>query len=240
MKTFFIEAKVDAEILLEAAHVAQLPMSIGLVTNIQHLHRLEDVRTQLEAAGKRVTIIKGFHSKHAGQMYGCDFPANTDSDIEAVLFIGTGRFHPRGTLASGKELFVFDPVNRHFYRLDPYEAEEEQRKIKAAYAKFLHSTEIGILVSTKPGQLHLKAGQALKRIYPDKNYYYLVSDTVDFTELQNFPFIECYVNTACPRMMEDYDKFSRPVINIEELMRNLGPEQRAATKHPYPLYTQVA
>ncbi|MBI2574847.1 diphthamide synthesis protein [Candidatus Woesearchaeota archaeon] len=241
MKTFFIAAKLNVDVLLEDGHISQLPQSIGLSTNIQHAHKLDELKAQLEKAGKAVTVIKGFHSRAEGQVYGCDFPSaiGSNDEIEAVLFVGTGRFHPRGMFGSKKPVFIYDPVNRHFFLMDPKDAEKEERKARVAMLKFLHATEVGVLVSTKPGQLHLKAGEALKRIYPDKNFYFLVCDTLDFTELANFTFIDVFVNTACPRLMEDYDKFDKPIINIEEVMQSLSPEQKELKNHSYPLYTQV-
>ncbi|MBI3033926.1 diphthamide synthesis protein [Candidatus Woesearchaeota archaeon] len=239
MKTFFIEARLSEAILLSEEHIRQLPEKIGLITNIQHIHKLGELREQLESSGKKVTVLKGFHSMYQGQMYGCDFPAVIDGSIDAVLFVGTGKFHPRGIFDSKKRLFIYDPVNRQFLEVDRKDAEREELKKKAGYIRFLHATEIGVIISTKPGQLHNRAAEALKRVYPDKNFYLLVCDTIDFTELQNFTFIDCFVNTACPRLMEDYDKFPKPMINAEELLRNLTPEQKEAKKHPYPLYSGV-
>ncbi len=217
MKTLFIEAKLNESLILKSEQIKQLPQSIGLVTNVQHVHKLPELKEQLEKSGKKVFLLKGFHSKYAGQMYGCDFPEEVAEPVEAVLFIGTGKFHPRGIFQSKKEIFIYDPINRNLHKADQREAEKEEKKKKAAFIKFLHSTEVGVLVSAKPGQLRLKIGQELKRIYPDKNFYFLVCDTIDFSEMQNFTFIECFVNTACPRLMEDYDKFGKPVLNIKDL-----------------------
>ncbi|MBI2142477.1 diphthamide synthesis protein [Candidatus Woesearchaeota archaeon] len=241
MKTFFIAAKADVDVLLEDRHMRQLPQKIGLVSNIQHAHKLGGLKEQLEKAGRAVTVIRGFHSRAEGQVYGCDFPAAivSNDEIDALLFVGTGRFHPRGMFAAKKPVFIYDPLNRLFFLMDPKDAGKEERKAKVAMLKFLHATEVGVLVSTKPGQLHLKAGEALKRIYPGKNFYFLVCDTLDFTELANFTFIECFVNTACPRLMEDYDKFEKPIINIEEVMQGLSAKQKELKSHRYPLYTQV-
>jgi diphthamide biosynthesis enzyme Dph1/Dph2-like protein len=56
---------------------------------------------------------------------------------------------------------------------------------------------------------------------------------VEFQELENFPFIEVFVNTACPRIgLEDQKKFPRPVVNladVEELADNSLPGDK------YPL-----
>ncbi len=234
MKTFFIAAKLNESILLNEKQLKQLPKDIALVTNIQHVHKLEELKKQIEATGRKTRIIKGFHSRQQGQMYGCDFPADSSP---AVLFVGTGKFHPRGIFGTGKEIYIYDPVNKNLSKADPKDAEREEAKKKAGYIRFLHATEIGVIISTKPGQMHNRAAEALKKIYPDKNFYMLICDTIDFTELGNFTFVECFVNTACPRLLEDYDKFPNPMVNIEYLMKNLTPEQKELKKHLYPLFS---
>jgi len=83
----------------------------------------------------------------------------------------------------------------------------------------LNSKEVGVLVSTKPGQNQIKKAYELERKYPDKNFYFLLFDTIDFTELENFPFIECFVNTACPRIAYDEaEKIGKAVANVDDLL----------------------
>ncbi len=237
MKTLFIEAKLNESLILSEDHLRQLPKSIGLITNVQHVHKLPELKDQIEKTGRKITLLKGFHAAHQGQTFGCDFPEKADDSIDAILFVGTGKFHPRGIFKSKKDVYIYDPVNKNLHKADPKEAEDEEKKKKGAMLKFLHSTEIGVVVSTKPGQLHLKAGQALKNLFRDKNFYFLLCDTIDFSELQNFPFIECFVNTSCPRLMEDREKFPKAVVNIEEIYKNLTPEQIKEKKHKYPLFS---
>ncbi len=228
MKTLFIEAKLNESLILPKEHLRQLPKNIGLITNVQHVHKLPELKEQIEKSGRKVTLLKGFHTAHPGQTFGCDFPELIDDSIDAILFVGTGNFHPRGMFKSKKTVYIYDPVNKNFHKTDSKEAEKEEKKKKGAMLKFLHSTEIGVVVSTKPGQLHLKAGQELKNMFKEKNFYFLLCDTIDFAELQNFPFIECFVNTSCPRLMEDREKFPKPVINIEDAFK-ISPAEK---KHP--------
>ena len=87
-----------------------------------------------------------------------------------------------------------------------------------ALTKFVASYEIGVLLTTKPGQCQAKKAWALEEKYPDKRFYFLVADTFDFSDLENYPFIECFVNSACPRIgYDDSIKFRKPVVNIDEL-----------------------
>ena len=49
-----------------------------------------------------------------------------------------------------------------------------------------------------------------------------VTDTLDFAELENFPFIECYVNTMCPRIgMDDTIRTAKPIVNIDDIKADM-------------------
>ncbi|MBU4283524.1 MAG: diphthamide synthesis protein, partial [Nanoarchaeota archaeon] len=87
-----------------------------------------------------------------------------------------------------------------------------------ALIKFLSSKEIGVILTTKPGQEQLKEAFELKNKFKDKNFYFLIFDTIDFNQLENFPFIECFVNTACPRIaLDDSIKIGKAIINLEDI-----------------------
>jgi len=77
------------------------------------------------------------------------------------------------------------------------------------------------LITTKPGQNNLKKALELKSNdkYKDKNFYFFLDDTVNFAELENFNFIDCWINTACPRIaFDDSIKMIKPILNIIELL----------------------
>ena len=103
--------------------------------------------------------------------------------------------------------------------MDMSEIERALKKQKATLMKFLRSDTIGIINTIKPGQEHLKVGYTLEEKYPDKKFYHFVDDVVSFNQLENFPFIEVWVNTACPRIgLDDQDKFKKGVININDAL----------------------
>ena len=72
MKTLFIEARSKINIKLPNSAYSKLPHNIALLTTIQHIHKIRDVKKQLEKNGKKVFLIKGKHSKYKGQILGCD------------------------------------------------------------------------------------------------------------------------------------------------------------------------
>ena len=99
------------------------------------------------------------------------------------------------------------------------ETKKMQQMQKAGLTKFHTSKEIGLLISTKPGQYNLKAAKQLEKKYPKKKFYFMLFDTLDFTQLENFPFIDCYVNTACPRISyDDYEKSEKKIIDISLIL----------------------
>ena len=222
MKTLFVEAKSDLEIKLTKKVFSKLPEKIALVTTVQHVHKIKDVKKELEKAGKKVRLIKGIHSKHHGQILGCDvIHIKPDKDIDAFFYIGTGKFHPQELLLiQEKPVFVFNPLSKKFHKLDKKIVEKIKKRKNGAYMKFLSSDKIGFIISTKTGQYNLKQAEQLESKYPKKKFYYLLFDTIDFNELENFPFIECFVNTACPRMAyDDAFKIRKSIINVEDLLK---------------------
>ncbi len=182
------------------------------------MSRLEVAKKKLEENGKKVLLLKAEHTLYHGQLLGCSIK-KFNGDFDAFLYIGDGLFHPKALmLKNTKPVFVFDPFSRQFLKLSENSVAEMKRKSQASLSKFLHRKEIGVLISTKPGQMQIKKAYDLEKKFPDKNFHFLLFDTIDFAELENFPFIQCFANTACPRISYDEaEKIGKAVINVEDL-----------------------
>ncbi|MFC1697011.1 diphthamide synthesis protein, partial [Nanoarchaeota archaeon] len=200
-----------------------LPNQIGLITTVQFVDQIDTIKEMLEGKGKKVFIGKSDKIPNKGQILGCNIEAATNikDKVDSFLYIGDGMFHPKLLLLKlEKDVFRFDPYSNKFEKLNRNEIEKIKKRQKGAMLKYLSSKEIGILVSTKPGQYNLDSANKLKKKLKQegKNAYILTADTFDFNELENFPFIECYVNTMCPRIgIDDTIRLNRPVINIDDL-----------------------
>lgn len=226
MKMLFIETKAKVSAELPRKLMAKLPRRLCLATSVQFRDQLPALRQQLEKSGKTVSLLKARHSKHVGQILGCGYSKMEfdASNTDAFLYIGDGMFHPEALLlGSDKDVCCFDPFTKELKKLEREWAGKIRKKEKGAMLAFLHADKVGVVVTVKTGQLGaqvaLKDVLSLQRKFPDKKFYYLVCGTIDFTQLANFPFVQCFVNTACNRMIDDYDKFPRPVINIEEVLK---------------------
>jgi len=206
MKTLFIEAKYDKPVQISEKIEEKLPSSLGLVSSIQFIDSLPLIKKQLK---NKKTII-------GGQILGCNVKnaEKIKNNVDAFLYIGDGRFHPLGVaLATKKPVYKFDPITQLFDKIDDIDIETYKNRKKGALLKFFNADTVGVLVSTKSGQyFDINQLVSLKKKYPQKKFYTFIADTIDYGQLENFPFIQTWVNTACPRIEEDIK-----VVNISEI-----------------------
>ncbi len=219
MKIMMVEGRYKGKINLSNLDATALPKNIGLVTTVQFLDFVDELKEYLES-NEKIIFIDKMKQKYEGQLLGCDIGAagKIKDNVDAFLYVGTGISHPLGiALVIEKDVFCYDPISALFSKIDWAQVERYNRKRKAAYMKFLEATEIGMLVSLKPGQNNFRKAVELKKQLKDKNCYIFAFDTLDFNQVENFPFIQCWVNTACNRILDDYEKFPKPLIDLSDI-----------------------
>ena len=219
MKIMMVESRYKGKISLSNLDAGTLPKKVGLATTVQFLDYVDEIKAFLEKSGKIIFSDK-IRQKYDTQLLGCDTGAaeKVKENVDAFLYIGTGIFHPLGiALNIDKDVFCYDPINAIMSKIDKSEVERYNKKRKAAYMKFLQATEIGILVSLKPGQNNFRKAIELKNQLKEKNCYIFAFDTLDFSQIENFPFIQCWVNTACNRILDDYSKFTKPLVDLSDI-----------------------
>ena len=201
--------------------------TIGLMTTVQHVHTLEEAKKMLLKSGKTVAIGDAGHAKYAGQVTGCDYTnaKAVSNEVEAFLLIGGGRFHAIGVaLATAKPTIVADPYERRAYNVD----EEVRRIINQRWASISEAKEakkFGVLIGLKSGQRRLGLAMALKEKLEKngRNTTLLALKEVAPEALLQFPYIEAFVNTACPRVsLDDKTRFHKPVLTPNETLVVLG------------------
>lgn len=219
MKTIFISAKYNGKIELDKIPLEELPKRLGLVTTAQFLDSIQEIKVYLEKNNKEVFIDKE-KQRNAGQLLGCDVGAaeKIQDNVDAFLYIGSGEFHPLGVgVNTKKDVFTFNPITSTFGKLSNEEIESYKKQKKARLSKFLAAENIGILVSLKPGQYSYKKAEEIKEKLNQqgKDAFIFVFDTLDANELNNFPFIDFWVNTLCPRIADDKDK--KNIIDMSQI-----------------------
>ena len=232
MKIMMVEGRYNGEIDLSNLDADVLPKKIGLATTVQFLDYVDGIKQFLQSKGKEIFVDK-MRQKYEGQLLGCDQGAavKIKDDVDAFIYIGTGVFHPLGiSLNVEKEVFCYDPLHAVMSKIDRKQVEKYNAKRKGAYLKFLEANEIGFLVSLKPGQNNFKKAVEWKSKLKGKNCYIFAFDTLDFNQVENFPFIECWVNTACNRILDDYDKFPKPLVDLSDIEKMEAKTELIAVK----------
>jgi len=200
---------------------------IGLVTTIQHVHVLEKVRKALLEAGKAIVIGDSSKTANPGQVIGCDF-SNAQviaEEVEAFLFFGGGRFHAIGVaLSTGKPVVVADPYLRQAYQLED-EVNRILRQRWASIDEAKKAKNFGVLIGLKVGQKRFKKALEIKKKLKkaNKKAFLIALREIAPERLMQFPSIDAYVNTACPRLsLDDAPKFKKPLLTPRELQVLLG------------------
>ena len=206
MKLLFIPAKSKLDLQISTLQIkkARLPKKIGLISTVQFVNNLQKIKTQLEKQGKKVFVGKNRTQNLAkGQILGCNIEAATTikDDVDAFLYIGTGKFHPLPiALATNKLVFCFNPETNQISKLDDKEILKAKALRKGQKLRYLTADKLGILVTIKPGQNKLKQAFSLRNKLKKqgKQCYIFMFDNFDENQLENWPEIECWINTTCP------------------------------------------
>lgn len=223
-RVVFVPVRVEADVrpVVEEALKRLEGRRIVLLTTVQHLHDLPKIEALLRSHGKEpVYGPDGGRVKAPAQLLGCDFRA-ARADGDALLYIGSGDFHPLGAaMATRRPVVAADPVTGQVRVLAVDELLEERRRVlkRAAGAR-----RWGVLVSPKPGQARgglarRLCGQAAARGWEARA---VLMDEVSPAKLLNFGF-EAWVNTACPRLaLDDGHRFEKPLLTPQEFEILLG------------------
>jgi 2-(3-amino-3-carboxypropyl)histidine synthase len=226
----YIEAR--AKIGIKEALTKSLPFleswnKIGLVTTVQHVHQLDEAKKLLEAAGKTVFVGNADSTKHPGQVLGCDFgnAQSVSEEVEAFLFVGGGRFHAMGvTLATGKPTIIADPYEELAYPIH----DNARRVIMQRWGNISEAKEakrFGVLISLKSGQMRMRAALDIKEKLErnGRKATLLALREVTPSALMQFPTLDAFVNTACPRLsLDDAPNYDKPLLYFNEALVLLG------------------
>ncbi|MFU8767891.1 MAG: diphthamide biosynthesis enzyme Dph2, partial [Candidatus Methanoperedens sp.] len=223
----FIEARSNVDVIpaVRAALEQIKEDKIGVITTVQHIHRLEEVCAFLRENGKECIVGKGdLRVGYPGQVLGCNFTA-ARVDCTEILYVGSGMFHPLGVaIATGKRVIAADPYLKTAVEVNP----ERLQRIRGGYiARSMDAKIFGIIVSSKTGQERMELAMKLRDIAVKhgKEAHILMMDLVTPDQLLNFK-ADAYVNTACPRItIDDAERFHVPVLTPQEFEVAVGERE---------------
>jgi 2-(3-amino-3-carboxypropyl)histidine synthase len=216
MKILYIEARkkkqedTDRDYVIDCTN---LPKKVTLAYSVQYINIAKSVKAFLEKKGFNIIGFK--------QVLGCT-KLSDEEKKHPILLISSGRFHAvnlaiQRNHSNQNKSAIYIYSNRIISKIDKEEIKKLKKDKELNLNKFFNSQNIGILVSTKPGQQNLKKAQELKnkikRKYPEKKVNLLISNNININELENFQ-IDIWINTACPGLAYDSSK----IINYDEIL----------------------
>ena len=205
-KVCFIElrSEVDVKHAVKTAVKELKGETVCVVSTVQHIHMLKDAISVIAQHGKNAVTGKSPMLRYAGQVLGCDFSA-AKVPCDEILFIGSGSFHPVGlALYTGMRVVAADPFTN---QLRIFYGEEERKKRYLAVARALDATTFGIIIGMKSGQCNLSEARRLREgaIRKGLNAYLIAMDEITEERLLAYE-ADAFVNTACPRLAEDFNR----------------------------------
>lgn len=233
MQTIMIEAMWEKEIILSDDFLSyvkeQSYKSVALFASVQFL-RLDTVKKQLSEIGVAVKTTKAKRTHVEGQILGCDayhdsFSEPIIQETDATLYVGDGMFHPKALLLSQifsgtiRPVLIWNPVTEKKQIITIADIQKQVNKMRANLMKYLTARSVGILVTVKPGQQYLRNAMQLKEHLEllGKKAYIFIDDDIQLSLLENYPFIDSWVNTACPRIgTDDLTTIESTLINLRE------------------------
>jgi 2-(3-amino-3-carboxypropyl)histidine synthase len=219
---FFIEAYSKIDVLKaveESLNELKNYQKIGLVTTIQHLNVLNDIKELLVENDKQVLTKEGAGTRE-GQVLGCNFSAIKDIDADAFLYVGSGNFHALGIkLFTEKPVIIADPYMGELRNIDEF----ADRILRIRFAKITMAKEaekFGIIVSSKKGQFRLDMAKSLKNMInkKGKEAFIIMLDIISPDLLLPYMNLDAFVVTACPRVaIDDANMYKKPLLTPKEL-----------------------
>jgi 2-(3-amino-3-carboxypropyl)histidine synthase len=227
--TVFVEMRDptgDPTALADAVVAAGVPPRLGLVASVQHLDLLATLEAALRARGFAPRVGRGDRRlAYAGQALGCNYTGAEEvaGEVDAFLFVGTGRFHPLGlAFAVDRPVWSLDP--RRGLVEPPIDRASLVRRRQLLVASVRDARRWGVLVSTFVGQNRSPTALALQaraRAH-GREAEILLAQRLDPSDLLGRN-VDAFVNTACPRIaLDDSANYPKPMLTPPEFLMALG------------------
>ncbi len=189
---------------------------IGLVSSLQYLNYVYYLKDKLKEYGFETVVPKD------PQILGCNVvnARVIEDKVDAFLVPTEGKFYVLGlALEINKPIFAFDLEKEEIYSL-----ENEKKKyltVKYFYLeKFKEAKKIALLVSWKKGQMFYDPIEIKKKLEKmgKEVVMILAMDEIDEKKLIGID-VDFYINLACPRIFDGYERFDKPILNWRDIER---------------------
>ncbi|RLF17567.1 MAG: diphthamide biosynthesis enzyme Dph2 [Thermoprotei archaeon] len=222
-----IKVEVDPQVVIDEIAKRRYKR-IGLSAIIQYVDLLDVVYNKLKDIGIEVYVGRGANA-YRGVVLGCDYSAaiSINSYVDAHIIIASGKFHGLGLkIATGKDVLIYDPLRNEVMSIE----REYRRRLSLKLKQLIDAekaTLFAVIICKKAGQFNmmmaLKAMQLLRE--SNREYISIIVDEITPASLENFTYVDAFINTCCPRIaIDDIDRFNKPILSLYDLRTILKGE----------------
>jgi len=191
--------------------------NIGLVTSIQFVRAVPEVKKFLEAHGKRVFVHKSL--QHEGQLLGCriDAAQAIEKNVDCILCISAGKFYGLGVvMITEKPVLCLDLERNEIYSLDSLK-NRIKKTIAWNVSQIRDAKHIGLLVSWKKGQFRQVVYDVKKKLEKKRKEVFIIAmDRIEPEKLEGLK-LDGLISFACPRIgIDDLEKYKIPIVNWDQ------------------------
>ena len=221
----FVDIGIDTSHLLDTLiRNFATGSKIAMVGTIQFNSTLHTVKSSLEKSGFSI-LIPQIMPLSKGEILGCTSPT-IPSDIDALLYLGDGRFHLESAMIANPSLsaYRYDPYSRKLTR-EHYAHDEMLSLRSSAIATARRAKKWGLILGGlgRQGNSHTLA---MIEDYLNEQgipFINLLLSEIFPGKLAIFEDVECWVQIACPRLSIDWGyAFPRPLLTPYEALVVLG------------------
>jgi len=189
--------------------ISKLPPRFYFFAPIQYLDVRDKLAKIFKEKGKKIIDKRLPHCFYENQLLGCSINDHNKFDLP-IIVIGDGLFHIKSFNTSMNDVYLLTPD----LNLQKIEAMTHRKDLEEEIKR---ANKIGIIVSTKPGQFmgNENISKVVKRIKEmGKECFVFVGDNISMNTLIDYKFIDLWINTACPRLIDDAIEKGINLINI--------------------------
>ncbi len=191
---------------------------VFITTTAQHLHSSAKLKSFLES--KKIEVV------NESQVLGCYIGTlRSEVEIDGIISLHAGNFHTRGILLnSSKPILRIDPYTSEISLQLAKEREKIIKQRLSTITKARNANNWGIISSTKIGQYNAQQIDTAEKILLKKGklFFTVTSENIVIEVLSNMTWVDAWVNTACPRLIDDYERFIKPIISFKEFLYIFG------------------
>ncbi|EEB06032.1 diphthamide biosynthesis protein Dph1 [Schizosaccharomyces japonicus yFS275] len=222
----FVDIQIDIPHLVASIRKNLKPgLRLALVGTIQFVTSLNQVKEELQQVSENgeggfVVTIPQAKPLSPGEALGCTSPKIDASNVDALLYVGDGRFHLESVMIANPTLhaYRYDPYS-HKLTVESYDHEQMKSIRYGAIEQARKANHFGLILGTLGRQGNPKVLQNIKRKLEErgKTFTTLLMSEVFPQRLAQFHEVDAWIQVACPRLSIDWGyAFPAPLLTPYE------------------------